>query len=437
MGCETQLSIFDAALEDAIPLSVHWDLTWRCDHKCVHCYLTERRQPELTYEEALVALDQMADAGVMMLLISGGDPFLRPDGLKIMKAARARHFDVKINTHGNFIDDEVADQLAEINVSQVSISLYSIDPLEHEAITLIEGSHQKSLDAARRLVARGVKVNLKTPVMVHNQAGWRGVESIAQELNAKWEVDGHIVPDDQSDFGLCKIGVDPTDRVLAALAAMEPHRAAAATYDQLPGTPSERRTCSAGTVSGYLSPDGRVFPCINWRDELGSIRVQSFGEIWRESPAAQRQRAVRRSSYLKDCDGCAFHHHCNYCPGISHAETGDPGRRSAYVCERTHITMSALEHLTRLNEQDAPIPKPNSPEADQLFNAPPTFAERQWSARRAGLSRPGDRLRSHDVQLRATHTNLIQIEDPRPKERLIQIHDPRREREGNNVEMAT
>jgi radical SAM protein with 4Fe4S-binding SPASM domain len=405
-GCDTP-TLFDTALDEAIPLSIHWDLTWRCDHKCVHCYLTERRQDELSYEEGVRLLDQMAEVGVMMLLISGGDPFLRPDGIDLIRAARERGFDVKINTHGNFIDDALADQLAEIKPSQVSISLYSEHAHEHEAVTLIKGSHAKSLAAARRLSERGIKVNLKTPVMTHNATGWRGVERLAAEVGARWEVDGHIVPDDQSDFGLCKIGVDPTERVLAVLMAMAPHREAARPFYDLPATPSSARTCSAGTVSGYVSPDGRVSPCINWRQWLGSVREASFKELWFNSPTAKRVREVRRASYLKDCEGCAFHHHCNYCPGLSHAETGDPGRRSAYVCERTHVTMSALEHLTRLNEEGSPIPAPGTEEALTLFEGEPTFADRQWAARSAGLSHPSDRLRPR------VEGALIQIDEPR------------------------
>ena len=215
-----------------------------------------------------------------MLLISGGDPFLRPDALDLLKVASQKGFDLKINTHGNFIDDDLADELSKLNVSRVSLSVYSIYEDEHEAITLIKGSHAKTLRAARLLVERGVEVNFKTPVMLHNRTGWEGGGPLAHEIGAKWEVDGHIVPDDQSDFGLCKIGVDPTDRVLAVLNAMAPHRDAAVSFEDLPPTPSSARTCSAGTVSGYVSPDGRIFPCINWREEMGEIRQQAFAEIW-------------------------------------------------------------------------------------------------------------------------------------------------------------
>lgn len=395
-------TFFQEALDDAILLSVHWDLTWRCDHKCVHCYLTDRRQPELTLAECERVLDELAEMGVMMILMSGGDLFLRPDALDILRAARARDFDVKINTHGNHITDEVADALAEIALAKVSLSVYSDDPAEHDAVTLIPGSHAKTLAAARRLVARGVKVNFKTPVMEHNRRGYHRVPALAAAIGATSEIDAHIVPDDQSDFGLCSIGVHPTERMLAVIRASAEKRDQVRPIAELPDTPSSARTCSAGTVSAYITPDGRLWPCINWRDEIGSLREHSLRALWYENETVQRQREIRRASYLVDCDGCAFHGKCAYCPGISHAETGDAGRRSAYVCERTHLTMGAIEHLNRLNEADAELPEPGSAEAAGLFGGLPTFAERQWAARRAKMARPGHRLTP----------GLVQIEDP-------------------------
>lgn len=389
------------AMAEAIPLSVHWDLTWRCDHKCVHCYLTERRQPELSLAECEDVLDQLAAAGTMMLLISGGDPFLRPDAVDFIRAARARLFDVRINTHGNHIDDAVADALAACGVSRVSLSVYSDDPRDHDAVTLIAGSHQKTLAAARRLVARGVPVNFKTPVMTQNRDSFHTVGPLAERIGATWELDAHIVPDDQSDFGLCSIGVHPTERMLATLVDLARNREHVVPVAELADAPSTAKTCSAGTASGFISPDGRLFPCINWRDEIGSLRETPFAALWADSPVVRRQRQISRASYLGDCGGCAFHGKCGYCPGLSHAETGDAGRRSAYVCERTHLTMAAIEHMDRLNRQGAEVPTPGTAAAAELFDRP-SFAERQWAARKAGLTRPADRL------------GLVTISEPRP-----------------------
>jgi radical SAM protein with 4Fe4S-binding SPASM domain len=409
MACSTT-NFFEAALDQAIPLSMQWDLTWRCDHKCVHCYLTDRHQDELSLTEGIQLLDQLAEAGTMMLLLSGGDLFLRRDALDLIKAARERAFDVKINTHGNHIDEALAIELGQLKLSQVSLSVYSTLASEHEAITLIPGSHQKTLNAAQLLIAQGLKVNFKTPLMEHNRYGWQGVGALAQRLGAKWELDAHISPDDQNDFGLCKIGIDPTEKMIALMNLMKPHREHAQALADMPKTPSTERTCSAGTVSGYISPDGRVFPCINWREEIGSIREHRFKELWFQHPTVLKQREIRRASYLQDCEGCAFHSHCNYCPGLSHAQTGDAARRSPFVCERTHTTMGAIEYIVRLNESQSDIPMPNSPEAEALFMSAPTYAQKQWFARQHQFTKAKDQLLPFSAN---SAPMLIQIQEPK------------------------
>jgi radical SAM protein with 4Fe4S-binding SPASM domain len=390
-----------AAIQHTIPLNMHWDLTWRCDHKCVHCYLTDRRKDELSLDEGIDVLDQLVEAGTLSILFSGGDPFLRPDGIEIMRQARLRHFDVRINTHGNFIDEELADQLAEIGVARVSLSVYSENPAHHDAVTLIPGSHAKTVAAAKRLVKRDLKVNFKTPVMVQNRTSYQTVRALAEEIGATWELDAHIVPDDQSDFGLCSIGVHDTEKVLAMMHQVAESKDKIPHWMEIPDAPTTARTCAAGTAMGYISPDGILYPCLNWRDPVGDLRETRFKELWSNSQAIKRQREITRASYEDDCGGCSFQGKCHYCPGISHAETGDAGKRSAYVCERTHLTMSTFEHISDLKDTGAEIPEPGSAEATALLSKS-TFASRQWAARRTGAARPADALLPR----------LLQIEEP-------------------------
>ena len=393
--------------ERRVPLHVHWDLTWRCDHSCVHCYLTDRRQDELTLEEAIDVLDQLAEAGTLTILFSGGDPFLREDALDILRAARARSFDIRINTHGNFIDDRLADQLAdEVMPASVGISLYSLDPDEHEAVTRISGSHAKTVAAARRLRDRGISVRLKSPLMVQNRSGYHRVKELADEIGASWSIDANIMSDDQSDFGVCGVGAHTTERILATMHATELGEEAPVRVGTLPGKPSRAPTCGAATMMAHITPDGRLTPCVNWREDIGSLRTHRFAELWMNQEV-ERMRQISRASYLNDCGGCGFQGSCSYCPGISHAETGDAGRRSEWVCERTHQGMAALEYLGRLHSDGSPIPEPGSAEAETLFDGVPTFAERQWAARHAGMATQADEL----------PVGLVEIHEPRRRAR--------------------
>jgi radical SAM protein with 4Fe4S-binding SPASM domain len=392
-GGDPKAQLFEYARQQNLPLRFHWDLTWRCDHKCVHCYLTERRHQELTYDECVALLDDLATNGVMFLLISGGDLFLRPDAVDILRAARERRFDVKIITHGNHITEAVADALAEMAISTVALSLYSTEGKEHEAVTRIRESHRKTVAAARMLRARGVEVELKTPVMVHNRVGWADVGELADEIGASWVVDPHIQPDDQLDFGLCGINLPHSERILTIMRDFERKGYPIVPLDALHQLPSEAFTCGAGRSSGHISPDGTLTPCVNWRRPLGSLREQGLGELWNDNAELEPVREVRRASYLVDCEGCTFHGVCGYCPGFSEAETGDAGRRSAYVCERTHLSMAALEYYNRLKAQGVPVPHPSDPAAiARMFETGSTFAERQWAARQSKMSRQADAL---------------------------------------------
>ena len=378
-GTQAAGSFLSRAAQRPIPLCVHWDLTWRCDLACAHCYITDRHRAELSYDECVMILDQLVDAGTLILLFSGGEIFLRPDALDILRAARERTFEVRLTTHGNHIDDAVASALAEIGISRVALSLYSADPAEHDGLTGRPGSHRRTLQAARRLSDRGVRLQLKTPVTLCGRWGWADVGEIADALGADWEIDGNILPDDRGDWSVCSLGLSWEERMLAFMVEIERRNEAVPPLDSLPAASSESRPCSAGITSAFVAPDGDLLPCVNWRETVGNLRSQPFSELWGGSPVLARIRDLRRRDSLKDCEGCSFAGQCALCPGISHRETGDATRRSAWVCERTHRNMSGLERMRDLQQTGKPVPKPGQP--TEVLDGPPTPAERCWSNR--------------------------------------------------------
>src|ERR1700758_1846144 len=86
-----------------IPLSVHLDVTYRCNERCSHCYLDHEDKGEMTTEEIRGVLDQLADAGVFFLAFSGGEVFLRRDFLNLVEYARRLQFNLKGKTNGGMI----------------------------------------------------------------------------------------------------------------------------------------------------------------------------------------------------------------------------------------------------------------------------------------------------------------------------------------------
>src|ERR1700760_2290774 len=101
-------SLSQRALAAGIPLGVHIDLTWRCNERCIHCYLDHEDAAELTLDELRTLLDSLAEAGVFFLTLSGGEIFLRKDLEQIVAHARACSFDIKLKTNALLIGSEQA-----------------------------------------------------------------------------------------------------------------------------------------------------------------------------------------------------------------------------------------------------------------------------------------------------------------------------------------
>ena len=104
------------ALKLNIPLSVQLDLTYRCNERCVHCYLDHDDHGEMTTSEIKHLLDEMADAGVFILTLSGGEIFLRKDFFDLLEHARRLMFCVKLKTNAVLIREREAARLRDLNV---------------------------------------------------------------------------------------------------------------------------------------------------------------------------------------------------------------------------------------------------------------------------------------------------------------------------------
>src|SRR5256885_15033499 len=102
-----------------IPLSVHVDLTMRCNERCIHCYRVIERRPELTTAELKALLDDIARAGTLYLTFSGGEIFLRQDLLELIEHARRLRFDVRLKSNALLITAETAARLGALALAPV------------------------------------------------------------------------------------------------------------------------------------------------------------------------------------------------------------------------------------------------------------------------------------------------------------------------------
>src|SRR5713226_3481855 len=279
------------------PLSVHFDLTYRCNERCVHCYLDHDDHGELTTAECLKVLDDLASSGTLFLTFSGGEIFLRPDLYEILAAARRLHFDISLKTNALLVTPERAGRLRELGVRRVQISVYSDIPAVHDAITKVPGSLQRTLAAIPVLLEQGLQVKLACPLMKENLMAYRGVMALAEKLGVPYILDLTITPmmDGSSgplahrasvssllpvlrDHVLHACKPQPSPQAASAMNASPPAFGSAVSsgiesqaYEDLP--------CSAGHNSCYISPYGDVFPCVQLPQAAGNLRREKFDDI--------------------------------------------------------------------------------------------------------------------------------------------------------------
>lgn len=325
----------EKALKLNIPLSVHLDITYRCNERCIHCYLDHDDHGEMTTAEIKHLLKDMADAGVFILTISGGEIFVRKDLFEILEYARYLTFCVKLKTNAVLIRESEAERLQNLNIDCIQISIYSHRPEVHDSITLVPGSLQRSIHAIRFLKSRGLRVTVANVLMTANRKDYRGVRELAAELGADFALDPTITPMMDGDRSPLKLGVSRY-----ALQSVFRDPTLVPDVDEfcaIPAKPGESelesRPCSAGHTACYVSPYGDVFPCVQFPLPTGNVRRQRFMDIWRHSAAMNEVRSIRVKD-LTTCTHCTHVSNCTRCPGLAFME-GNMRGPSSQDCEKS------------------------------------------------------------------------------------------------------
>jgi radical SAM protein with 4Fe4S-binding SPASM domain len=323
------------ALKLNIPLSVQLDLTYRCNERCVHCYLDHDDHGEMTTAEIKHLLDEMADAGVFILTFSGGEIFLRKDFFELLEHARRLMFCVKLKTNAVLIRARDASRLRDLGVESLQVSIYSHRPEVHDAITLIPGSLKRSLDAIYFLKSQGLKVIIANVLMTQNMQDYPGVRALAEELGVECTLDPTVTPMMDGNRSTVALGVDPgvlrqvfRDASLVGDAEEFCAIPAKAAESEMESTP-----CSAGHTACYVSPYGEVFPCVQFPLPTGNVRRQRFIDIWRHSDQMKEVRSIRLKD-LTTCPSCTHVSNCTRCPGLAFME-GNMRGPSTQDCEKS------------------------------------------------------------------------------------------------------
>ena len=348
----------ERALRLGVPFSVQLDLTYRCNEQCVHCYLDHDDHGEMTTVEIKRLLKEMAEAGVFILTLSGGEIFMRKDFFEILEYARELTFCIKLKTNAVLIREAQAARLRDLGVESIQVSIYSGRPEVHDAITKVAGSFRRSVAAIRFLRAQGLKVVIANVLMTENMRDHHGVRVLADELGVKYTLDPTITPmmDGARSILDLKAGVSELHTLFRDEAYISnvdefcapPPAPDADSMNSLP--------CSAGHTACYVSPYGEFYPCVQFPLSCGNVRQQRFIDIWRNSEQLKEIRSIRLRD-LSSCSQCAHGSTCTRCPGLAFMEGNMRGPSTA-DCEKSFArTGIPSKNLLAKKETASPPPR--------------------------------------------------------------------------------
>ena len=172
--------------------SLQFELSSRCNERCIHCYIPNDKKNhgfDMPIAKVISVLDEFAVMGGIHVTLSGGEVFLHKDIVEIAKYCREKDLMVTILSNLIAVKDEQIEQLKDLNISLVQVSLYSMDPKKHDMITTVKGSFEKTKTAIEKLVAADIPLQISCPVMKANKDGYSEVLEYARSLKVKAQTD--------------------------------------------------------------------------------------------------------------------------------------------------------------------------------------------------------------------------------------------------------
>jgi radical SAM protein with 4Fe4S-binding SPASM domain len=334
------------------PTSGTFELTWRCNLSCAHCYNNlpagdvAARRAELTREEHFRILDEVADAGCLWLLYTGGEIFTRRDFLDIYTYAKRKGFLITLFTNGTAITPHIAEFLAEWRPFKIEITLYGRTRETYERFTRVLGSYDRCMRGIRLLVDRGLPLSLKTVVTSVNRVEFSAMRQFAEdELGVKFRFDGMVNARLDGAPGPAALRLKPEEIVALDLADAvrrdEWVRVAA-----MPLAPADANggvgplySCGAGVHGFSVDPYGTLRICALSTSDGYDLRSGNFREGWEQALGRIRSKpATRRTK----CTDCALKALCGMCPAMGELEHQDAEAAVEPFCEVGHLRAIAL-----------------------------------------------------------------------------------------------
>lgn len=348
--------VFRKGAEKRIPVSGTFELTSRCNLSCKMCYvhMTKDEQSkvgqELTTQEWIALGREAVDAGMVYLLLTGGEPLLRPDFIEIYTSLIQMGLMITVNTNATLLTPEILECFQKYRPEKVNVTLYGMSEETYGDLC----GNTRGFDAAIRGILRmkeaGLRVNLNTTFTQRNIADMDRIVAFAKEHHIPVRTAAYVFPPIRNQHTPDDTCLSPTEMGKAAarfdwltLDAKQKNQRIAFIQKCLNNQPAELEqqsrisSCMAGRGAFWISWDGNMFPCGMLSDYSVNVRSLGFQNAWQETC-----RWVKDMVLPKECTGCKFQKLCPSCAAVSQTVNHATDQVVPDMCARTEAYIQTL-----------------------------------------------------------------------------------------------
>lgn len=327
-----------------IPVSGSFELTRKCNFNCKMCYVhctDTSKDNELTTKEWLKIAEDAKKEGMLFLLLTGGEPLLRPDFEKLYSELAKMGFMLSLNTNGSMFSENIFKLFELYPPARVNISLYGGSEETYESLCENK-KFNVVVNNIKRLREMHIPVRLNCVFNRYNVADTEKIYAIAKELELIVKPSSYMYPPlrAKGETGENEARLTPGEAAKNTVLCRkltfseEQLRAKAEQMQSLyppecePDARGDGMRCRAGKSSFWVTFDGKMMPCGMLTEPTVSLKDMSFIDTWNviRNKTAEIRLPV-------ECQSCSHKAVCNVCAAMCYTETGSFSGKPEYICK--------------------------------------------------------------------------------------------------------
>lgn len=341
-----------------IPVNGTFELTPRCNLACKMCYVRmtpEQMAPigrEKTADEWIAIAEQAKNAGLIFLLLTGGEPTLRKDFPEIYERLARMGLSISINTNGTMFNEELRETFHRFPPAQINITLYGTSPEEYGELCGNPEAYHRVIENLNWLKKEGILVHLNATMIPGNIDRWEVFEKFAKDRNLELRMTTYCFPPVRRSE--CKEFTRLTPEQAGELAVKDMlyregvdavRKRKENLQQQLSsckldlGDPIQ---CMAAKSQFWINWDGSMVPCGMLKFPKTYPFENGFTESWEE--LKEKTNAIR---LCPECASCSEKNTCMNCAAVTFTETGKFDGKPEYMCRMNQAYREALEKYSQ------------------------------------------------------------------------------------------